>query len=194
MVKLTKIYTKGGDAGETSLGDGVRRPKHDLRIETYGTVDEVNALIGVVRCALEGDGAEDRLMARVQNDLFDLGADLCVPEDTSKRGYQDYPPLRLEEAQVEALEQAIDQMNADLTPLNSFILPGGCSAAAQLHVARTVTRRAERLLSALMQAEDVNRVTLRYLNRLSDLLFVMARWCNDKGATDVLWIPGGERT
>lgn len=187
MVKLTKIYTRGGDAGKTSLGDGARVRKDALRVEAYGTVDEANAIVGLAR--LHTDGFADEILNRVQNDLFDLGADLCRPED----GRKGEGGLRVSAGQVERLEEEIDRLNADLAPLESFILPGGTPAAAHLHQARTVTRRAERLTVTLAAAEAVNDQAVKYLNRLSDLLFVMARHCNDQGARDVLWTPGANR-
>ena len=186
MVQLTRIYTKGGDKGSTSLGSGKRVKKHDLRVSAYGTVDEANAAIGVARLHTVGD--IDAMLNRIQNDLFDLGADLCQPEDP-----KDYPPLRVVETQVERLEQEIDRLNADLQPLKSFVLSGGAPAAAYLHLARTIARRAEREITALMDVEAVNPAGLRYINRLSDLLFVMARYVNDKGEADVLWVPGKNR-
>jgi len=186
MVQLTRIYTKGGDKGSTSLGSGKRVKKHDLRVSAYGTVDEANAAIGVAR--LHTDGDIDVMLNRIQNDLFDLGADLCQPEDP-----KDYPPLRVVEAQVERLEQEIDRLNGELQPLKSFVLSGGTPAAAYLHLARTIARRAEREITALMEVEPVNPAGLRYINRLSDLLFVMARYVNDKGEADVLWVPGKNR-
>lgn len=186
MVQLTRIYTKGGDKGSTSLGSGKRVKKHDLRVAAYGTVDEANAAIGVARLHTSGD--LDAILQRIQNDLFDLGADLCQPEDP-----KDYPPLRIVEAQVERLEHEIDRLNAQLQPLKSFVLSGGTPAAAHLHLARTIARRAERDITALMDHEEVNPAALRYINRLSDLLFVMARYANDKGEADVLWVPGKNR-
>lgn len=186
MVQLTRIYTKGGDKGSTSLGSGKRVKKHDLRVAAYGTVDEANAVIGVAR--LHTSGEADAMLSRIQNDLFDLGADLCQPEDPT-----DYPPLRVVEAQVERLEQEIDRLNADLQPLKSFVLSGGTPASAYLHLARTVARRAERDMTALMEHETINPAALRYINRLSDLLFVMARHLNDQGRADVLWVPGQNR-
>ena len=187
MVKLTRIYTGGGDAGETSLGDGRRVAKHDLRVSAYGTVDEANACIGLAR--LHCEGAVDEILARAQNDLFDLGADLCRPQtDDPKK-----PALRISAAQVTRLEAEIDRINADLDPLESFVLPGGTPGAAYLHLARTVTRRAERDATVLSTQEAVNAEALRYLNRLSDLLFVLARHVNDGGAKDVLWRPGAHR-
>jgi len=187
MVRLTRIYTRGGDAGETSLGDGARVAKHALRVAAYGTVDEANAAIGIAR--LHADPAADEMLDRIQNDLFDLGADLCTPED----GRRGAGALRIAAAQVERLEREIDAMNAALQPLDSFILPGGSAAAAHLHLARTVTRRAERLVSELAHAEPVNPEALKYLNRLSDHLFVLGRRVNDNGARDVLWRPGANR-
>ena len=184
MVKLTKIYTRGGDQGETSLGDGTRLPKFAPRVEAFGTVDEANALVGLARLHVQGDA--DALLARIQNDLFDLGADLCTPQG----GTRDVGALRITDAQVTRLESEIDTMNADLAPLTSFILPGGSPASAHLHAARTVARRAERLTVILGQAEPVNPAALKYLNRLSDHLFVLARRCNANGTDDVLWTPG----
>jgi len=187
MVTLNRIYTKTGDKGETALGDGSRLPKHALRISAYGTVDEANAAIGLVR--LHTHGQMDAMLARIQNDLFDLGADLCVPETTKRNEGR----LRIVDAQVERLESEIDSMNAELKPLTSFILPGGSAAAAHLHVARTIVRRAERLMTELAEHEEINPAAIKYANRLSDHLFVAARFANDKGAGDVLWIPGGTR-
>ncbi len=189
MVRLTKIYTRGGDAGQTSLGDGSRKPKHDPRIDAYGTVDEANAAIGLARAFMSEDTPETALLARIQNDLFDLGADLCVPEQEEYR----HPPLRMTPAQVAWLEERIDEINADLAPLNSFILPGGTAPAAHLHMARTIIRRAERLIAALMEIEKVNPVALQYANRLSDFLFVLSRRLNGNGEGDILWIPGQGR-
>ncbi|MGF7174223.1 cob(I)yrinic acid a,c-diamide adenosyltransferase [Azospirillum doebereinerae] len=194
MVKLTRIYTRGGDAGETSLGDGSRVPKHDRRVAAYGTVDEVNACVGLARLHTTPEKMGDRpdidaMLGRIQNDLFDLGADLCTPEEPEPK----YPPLRIVQAQVDRLEAEIDAMNADLAPLNSFILPGGSPAAAHLHLARTVARRAERLMTDLARDEPVTAAALKYINRLSDHLFVLGRVVNDGGANDVLWVPGGNR-
>jgi len=187
MVKLTRIYTRGGDKGETSLGDGTRLPKHHLRIAAYGTVDEANSAIGLAR--LHTDGDLDAMLERIQNDCLDLGADLCTPiADTYK-----WPPLRISDDQVTRLEREIDRMNADLSPLESFVLPGGSPASAYLHLARTVTRRAERLMTELALAEPVNGAAIRYANRLSDFLFVAARHANDGGANDLLWTPGANR-
>jgi cob(I)alamin adenosyltransferase len=187
MVKLTRIYTRGGDKGKTSLGDGTRVPKQSLRVEAYGTVDEANAAVGLAR--LHADTEADAMLARIQNDLFDLGADLCTPE-TGRRGAG---ALRIVAAQVKRLESEIDAMNSELQPLNSFVLPGGTPAAAYLHLARTVTRRAERLTCALAEIEPVNPEVLKYLNRLSDHLFVLSRRVNGNGAQDVLWQPGATR-
>jgi cob(I)alamin adenosyltransferase len=187
MVRLTRIYTRGGDGGETSLGDGARVPKHALRVAAYGTVDEANAAIGIAR--LHADAAADEMLGRIQNDLFDLGADLCTPED----GRRAAGALRIVAAQVERLEHEIDGMNAALRPLDSFILPGGTPAAAHLHLARTIIRRAERLVSELARSGPVNPEALKYLNRLSDHLFVLGRRVNDGGASDVLWRPGANR-
>jgi cob(I)alamin adenosyltransferase len=188
MVRLTRIYTRGGDAGETSLGDGRRVAKHDPRVAAYGMVDEANAAIGLVRLHLDDRAADaDRILARVQNDLFDLGADLCRPEAEAPA---DPPPLRVTAAQVARLEGEIDRLNADLAPLTSFVLPGGTAGAAYLHLARTVVRRAEREMTALARSEPVNPEAIRYVNRLSDLFFVLARVLNNGGAQDVLWEPG----
>jgi cob(I)alamin adenosyltransferase len=187
MVRLTKIYTRGGDGGQTSLGDGSRVAKHDLRVAAYGTVDEANAAIGLVR--LHAQGAADAMLARIQNDLFDLGADLCRPGDGSQEGAS----LRIQPSQVDRLEQEIDALNATLRPLDSFVLPGGTAASAHLHLARTIVRRAERLTMQLAGDQPVNRFALRYLNRLSDHLFVLARHLNNGGAADVLWVPGAHR-
>lgn len=186
MVHLTRIYTRGGDRGETSLGDGTRVPKHALRVEAFGTVDEANAAIGLARLHTAGDRDCDAMLARIQNDLFDLGADLCTPEESRRAA----GALRIIAAQVARLEAEIDRMNTGLKPLDSFILPGGSAAAAHLHLARTVTRRAERILCALAAAEPVNPEAVKYLNRLSDHLFVLGRRVNDNGARDVLWQPG----
>jgi cob(I)alamin adenosyltransferase len=187
MVTLSKIYTKGGDQGRTSLGDGTRVAKHTARVAAYGTVDEANATIGLVR--LHTAGEADAMLARIQNDLFDLGADLCRPG----ADFEDAKALRVQGSQVERLEREIDGMNAELQPLTSFVLPGGTAAAAYLHLARTVTRRAERLVCELAEAEAINPAAIRYLNRLSDHLFVLSRWLNEKGAKDVLWVPGANR-
>jgi cob(I)alamin adenosyltransferase len=187
MVLLNRIYTKTGDKGETALGDGTRLPKHALRISAYGTVDEANAAIGLARLHTTGD--LDAMLARIQNDLFDLGADLCVPED-AKRGAG---ALRIVESQVERLEHEIDAMNAALQPLNSFVLPGGSPAAAYLHLARTIVRRAERLMTELAENGHVGAAAIKFANRLSDHLFVASRYANDKGAKDVLWTPGANR-
>jgi cob(I)alamin adenosyltransferase len=187
LVRLTRIYTRGGDTGETSLGDGSRVAKQSLRVEAFGTVDEANAAIGLAR--LHTDGEADQMLARIQNDLFDLGADLCTPE-TGRRAAG---ALRIVAAQVARLEAEIDAMNEALAPLDSFVLPGGSAAAAHLHLARTVSRRAERLVCALAAAEPVNPEAVKYLNRLSDHLFVLSRKLNDNGARDVLWRPGATR-
>lgn len=185
MVRLTKIYTRGGDSGETSLSDGRRVPKDDLRVETYGTVDECSSALGIAR--LHADPTLEAVLARIQNDLFDLGADLACPEDRPWT-------LRVTQAQVDWLETTLDGMNDHLKPLDSFILPGGTPCAAHLHLARTMARRAERQCVTLMRADaTVNPAVLRYLNRLSDLLFVAARWVNDRGAADILWVPGKNR-
>lgn len=190
MVVLNKIYTRTGDAGDTALGDGSRTPKHALRVEAYGTVDETNSTIGLAR--LHATGALDEALARIQNDLFDLGADLCTPHP-EKDGERDYPPLRMAQSQTDRLEAEIDAMNARLQPLRSFILPGGSPLAAHLHLCRTVSRRAERLVTALAGSESVTEPSRTYLNRLSDWMFVAARHANDDGAADVLWTPGANR-
>jgi len=187
VVRLTRIYTKGGDGGETSLGDGSRVAKHDLRVAAYGTVDEANAVIGIAR--LHVDSAVDDLLSRIQNDLFDLGADLCTPEGAARGA----GALRVVSDQVDWLEAQIDGINEALSPLESFILPAGSPAAAHLHHARTVARRAERKVTALAETETVNIQAIAYLNRLSDLLFVLSRACNENGAADVLWVPGANR-
>ncbi|MEQ8807154.1 MAG: cob(I)yrinic acid a,c-diamide adenosyltransferase [Rhodospirillales bacterium] len=194
MVTLSKIYTRGGDAGETSLGSGDRRPKHDIRVAAYGTVDETNSVIGLARlytgpAGADADAQADAMLSRIQNDLFDLGADLCTPED----GKRSEGALRIQASQVARLEAEIDAMNEDLEPLKSFILPGGRAAAAHLHHARTVARRAERLITELAGAEAVNAEAVKYVNRLSDHLFVLARRLNDGGRADVLWVPGATR-
>jgi cob(I)alamin adenosyltransferase len=187
MVKLTKIYTRTGDKGDTGLGDGSRVPKYDPRVAAYGAVDEANAAVGLAR--LHAHGELDAMLARVQNDLFDLGADLCTPEQDNPP----YPPLRVTESQVERLEREIDRMNEKLATLRSFVLPGGSPAAAYLHLARTVARRAEREIALLATQQPVNPVALKYINRLSDHLFVCSRHANDDGAKDVLWQPGANR-
>ena len=187
MVQLTRIYTRGGDKGKTSLGNGSRVAKHAPRVAAYGTVDECNSVIGLVR--LHTSDEADAMLARIQNDLFDLGADLCTPEEEAPA----YPPLRITAAQVERLEQEIDAMNAELEPLQSFVLPGGTAASAHLHLARTVARRAEREMTVLADDEAINPEAVRFINRLSDLLFVMARFLNDKGRQDVLWVRGENR-
>lgn len=193
MVKLNKIYTKTGDAGTTGLGTGARVAKHDARIAAYGTVDETNAAIGVARADLPESLADlDRELAEIQNDLFDLGADLCVPE--TKEPLQ-FEPLRITDAQVERVEKQLDALNADLTALKSFILPAGHRAAAGLHLARTISRRAEREMTwlASIENEPVSAAALKYINRLSDYLFVAARVANEYGKGDVLWVPGASR-
>ncbi|MBL0897198.1 MAG: cob(I)yrinic acid a,c-diamide adenosyltransferase [Reyranella sp.] len=195
-VSLTRIYTRGGDAGQTSLGRGERVPKHDIRVEAYGTVDETNSVIGLVRNAIQRAGKHPRLveademLGRIQNDLFDLGADLCTPEGSTKRDEQ---ALRVVSSQVERLEREIDAMNGELQPLKSFILPGGSEPASWLHLARTVARRAERCITLLAAGQAINPEAIKYINRLSDHLFVLARRLNDNGAADVLWVPGGTR-
>jgi len=190
VVALTRIYTRTGDKGTTALASGERRKKHDLRIEAYGTVDETNSCIGLAR--LHSEGELDAMLGRIQNELFDLGADLSMP-DTGKP--LPYEPLRIIDSQVERLEREIDRLNGELSPLCSFVLPGGSPAAAALHLARTVCRRAERLAVALAEkpGEAVSPAAIKYLNRLSDFLFVASRYANDRGARDVLWAPGATR-
>jgi cob(I)alamin adenosyltransferase len=190
MVVLNKIYTKTGDAGATALGNGTRVAKHSLRVTAYGTVDETNATVGLAR--QHSSGEIDAQLAMIQNDLFDLGADLCTP-DMEKDAEKEYPPLRMAPAQTERLEREIDVMNADLSPLRSFILPGGTALAAQMHLCRTVSRRAERLVVELAGAEAINPSAITYLNRLSDWFFVAGRVVNDNGKADVLWVPGANR-
>ena len=193
MARLTRIYTRGGDKGETSLGDGRRVAKDDLRVAAYGTVDEANAAIGVAR--LHAERAADEMLGRIQDDLFDLGADLCVPRSGPKGEAAGVTALRVTAKQVERLETEIDRMNAELAPLDDFVLPGGTAAAAALHLARAVVRRAERLMVRLARkkGESVNPHALHYINRLSDHLFVLARQANDKGGKDILWRRGANR-
>jgi cob(I)alamin adenosyltransferase len=192
MVVLSKIYTRTGDDGTTALGSGRRVSKYDLRVEAYGTLDETNAAIGVARLhTRERQPVLDAMLARIQNDLFDLGADLCFPDDTKDaRGR-----LQVTDAQVARLEGEIDALNQELEPLRSFVLPGGSPAASYLHLARTISRRAERLMVALAarKGEAVGDAALRYINRLSDFLFVAARSANDQGKLDVTWVPGKNR-
>ncbi|WP_319532519.1 cob(I)yrinic acid a,c-diamide adenosyltransferase [uncultured Cohaesibacter sp.] len=192
MVRLNKIYTRTGDKGTTMLGTGERRVKHDLRVEAYGTVDETNATVGLARLETASMAELDAMLAEIQNDLFDLGADLCTPDSGEELAYE---PLRIIASQVERLEKQIDQLNADLDPLKSFILPGGTRASATLHLCRTVSRRAERLITELasLDNEPVSPECIQYVNRLSDFFFVAARWTNDKGKKDVLWVPGQNR-
>lgn len=195
MVVLNKIYTKTGDDGSTGLATGARVPKDHIRVEAYGTVDEANAVIGHVRLALKKSPdieILDPILARIQNELFDLGADLATPESDQPLGWE---PLRITLAQVTRLETDIDSLNADLEPLKSFVLPAGSPVSTHLHIARTVVRRAERVVTTLKNLPDerVSEAAYLYLNRLSDLLFVAARWANDRGRADVLWVPGGTR-
>jgi cob(I)alamin adenosyltransferase len=193
MVTLNRIYTRTGDDGETRLATGEPVRKYDLRVSAYGEVDELNAVIGLARLAGGGEGGLEAILARIQNELFDLGADLATPERPDKPlGWE---ALRIIDGQVERLEQEIDRLNAELSPLTSFILPAGTALAAHLHLARTVCRRAERTAVRLAdhEGETVSPAALKYLNRLSDLLFVMARWANGRGAGDVLWAPGATR-
>jgi cob(I)alamin adenosyltransferase len=187
MVSLDRIYTRGGDKGQTSLGDGSRVDKHAVRVEAYGTVDESDAILGLARLHSEGDF--DAMLSRIQNDLFDLGADLCTPED----GRKAEGALRIVAAQTQRLESEIDALNGALEPLKSFILPGGTALAAHLHHARTVVRRAERIMTELAAVEQINPEAVRYINRLSDHLFVLARAANGNGRDDVLWQPGANR-
>lgn len=188
MVTLNRIYTRAGDDGSTRLASGVKVSKAGSRVEAYGSVDETNAMIGLARLSTRDDERLDPILRRIQNDLFDLGADLATPEAEAGP-----PRLRIVAGQVARLEAEIDALNAELTPLTSFVLPGGSAAAAALHVARTVCRRAERVCVRLTEHERVNAEALKYLNRLSDLLFVAARVANDAGSADVLWTPGETR-
>jgi cob(I)alamin adenosyltransferase len=192
MVVLNRIYTRTGDDGTTALGTGERRKKYDPRIEAYGTVDETNSVLGLARLHTKDAPEVDAMLARIQNDLFDLGADLCMPDKGKGPGGA---RLSVTEAQVSRLEQEIDRLNAELKPLRSFVLPGGSAGAAALHLARTVCRRAERLIAELADSpdEEVSAPVLKYVNRLSDFLFVAARYLNDKGTADVLWQPGQNR-
>jgi cob(I)alamin adenosyltransferase len=190
VVKLNKIYTRTGDDGTTGLGNGERRKKFDLRVDAYGTVDEANAFVGLAILHLAGDDGLCQELVKIQNDLFDLGADLATPDEGRDLGYE---PLRITGGQVDRIESLIDRFNADLSPLNSFILPGGSAAAVALHLARTVVRRAERLIVELAASEKVGEACIRYVNRLSDFLFVASRVANGNGKADVLWIPGKNR-
>lgn len=195
MVVLNKIYTRTGDKGATALGTGERRPKNDFRVEAYGAVDEANSAIGLARVSTAMDpecARVDAMLLCVQNDLFDLGADLCVPLSDAAPGRE---PLRIVQSQVDRLEREIDELNADLTPLLSFVLPGGSPAAAALHLSRAIARRAERRIVSLAQrpGEIVGEPALKYVNRLSDFLFVAARHVNRRGQGDVLWVPGQNR-
>lgn len=190
MVVLSKIYTKTGDAGETALGNGARVAKHSTRVNAYGTVDEVNATVGLAR--LHADPTMDKKLSAISNDLFDIGADLCRP-DLEKDAEAEYPPLRVTADQVARLESEIDEMNARLEPLRSFVLPGGSALAAHFHLCRTVARRAERLTVELATMEAINPDAVKYLNRLSDWFFVASRIANDDGKSDVLWVPGANR-
>lgn len=190
MVVLNKIYTRTGDKGETALGNGDRIAKFDTRVEAYGTVDETNSIVGIARLHASGTMAEQ--LERIQNDLFDLGADLCRPE-SEKDAEAEYPPLRMLDTQVERLEAEIDEMNQNIPPLRSFILPGGSTLSAHLHHCRTVSRRAERFAVALASTESINPAAVKYLNRLSDWFFVAARSANNNGESDVLWVPGANR-
>lgn len=192
MVRLNKIYTRTGDNGTTGLVAGPRRSKSDLRVEAYGTVDEANAFVGLARQHTGELSELDSMLMRIQNDLFDLGADLATPDTGEKPAYE---PLRIVAAQVARLEGEIDRLNAELEPLRSFVLPAGSAASAALHAARTIARRAERHMVALAETEGetVSREAIAYINRLSDFLFVAGRWANDRGRADVLWIPGKNR-
>jgi cob(I)alamin adenosyltransferase len=187
MVTLSKIYTRGGDKGQTSLGSGERVDKHNLRVAAYGTTDETNSIIGIAR--LHTTGVTDEMLSRIQNDLFDLGADLCTPESANRSE----GALRVVPEQVSRLETEIDAMNENMTDLSSFILPGGSPASAYLHLARTVARRAERLMTKLATNQQVNPEAVKYMNRISDHLFVLARYLNDTGKADILWVPGKNR-
>ena len=189
MVKLDRIYTGGGDAGATSLGSGERVAKSNIRVQAYGTVDEVNAIIGLVHAHL-GDQSLKTLLARIQNDLFDLGADLCTPQGKERKT----GALRISDEQWQWLENEIDVVNDGLEPLTSFVLPGGSMVAAHLHLARTVARRAERLACELGEQEKISEAVLKYLNRLSDFLFGLSRHCNDRGNSDLLWVPGANQS
>lgn len=192
MVRLNKIYTRTGDDGTTALVSGPRRLKHDLRVDAYGTIDEVNSAIGVARLHTQSLSELHAMLLRIQNDLFDLGADLAAPDTGETLSYE---PLRVIEAQVTRIESEIDQLNAGLAPLKSFILPGGTQAAAHLHLARTIARRAERIMVELsrFEGETIDPPALKYINRLSDFLFVAARFANDGGKADILWVPGKNR-
>ena len=194
MVVLNRIYTRTGDAGETALGTGERVSKAHLRIQAYGTVDETNATLGIVRLHTGAHECDklDHLLARIQNELFDLGADLCVPDTGKDLGYE---PLRILPKQYERIEAEIDELNAELSPLRSFVLPGGHPAAAHLHLSRTVCRRAERLIVELAshEGEHVSEGAVAYVNRLSDFFFVASRWANARVGGDVLWVPGKTR-
>ena len=202
MVVLNRIYTRTGDDGSTALGTGERRPKYDLRIAAYGAVDEVNAAMGMARLSTRDDSRLDGMLARIQNDLFDLGADLCTPESDP---HPNPPPqagegrkgererLRIIDSQVTRLERELDALNEGLAPLNSFVLPGGTDAAAHLHLARTICRRAERMMVELATRETVSPAAIKFANRLSDFLFVAARYANHKAGGDVLWVPGDNR-
>lgn len=194
MIVLNRIYTRLGDDGRTALGTGERRAKCDLRIEAYGTIDEANSAIGLARAETASDAScarIDAMLLCIQNDLFDLGADLCIPSTAALRE----EPLRIVQSQVDRLEREIDELNPELKPLRSFVLPGGSRAAAALHLARTITRRAERVLVALNEApgEEIGAPVIKYVNRLSDFLFVAARYLNNKGEGDILWVPGQNR-
>jgi cob(I)alamin adenosyltransferase len=201
MVRLNKIYTRSGDDGSTGLGNGERRPKFDPRVAAYGEVDEANSAIGLARVATSSSSDADlaridAMLKRIQNDLFDLGADLCMPAPKRIESQKPVrPPLRIVASQVAQLEAAIDELNADLTPLSSFVLPGGAPAAAALHQARTICRRAERQIVELaaIEGETVGAPAIAYINRLSDFLFVAARFANDRGKGDILWVPGANR-
>lgn len=188
MVKLNKIYTRTGDDGSTGLADGSRVQKDSLRVKAYGEVDEANSALGMARLYVDNLSL-DKMLERIQNDLFDLGADLATPEMED-----DSMSLRIVQNQIDRLETELDGLNADLQPLNSFVLPGGSKPAAYLHLARAISRRAEREIVNAAREEDINPLAIKYINRLSDYLFVAARWCNNQGETDVKWIPGANRT
>lgn len=191
MVKLNKIYTRTGDDGSTGLSDGSRVAKNGLRVSAYGDVDEANSAIGIARLHVD-NATLDAMLSRVQNDMFDLGADLSTPQPAEGEKDEEWA-LRVIQSQIDRVEKDLDALNADLEPLNSFVLPGGSPASAHLHLARTITRRAERKAVALMADTAINPLSVTYLNRLSDFLFVAARWANDMGRADVKWVPGANR-
>lgn len=191
MVKLNKIYTRTGDDGSTGLSDGSRVSKDSLRVRAYGDIDEANSALGLARLHIKNTML-DSMLSRIQNDMFDLGADLATPLPQGDAADSEYA-LRIVQSQIDRVESALDQLNTDLTPLTSFVLPGGTAASAHLHMARTITRRAERCIVAMMAEDTINPQALTYINRVSDFLFVAARWCNDRGRGDVTWVPGANR-